>query len=123
MSYTLSSSKLIFINSGTGKDSGQQSTSRAIGVTISPNHGKSSIKMGLTLRATQTTIDIDGSFWGDGNIGFNDGVNKYIIGWPIDGSENSNIHVWMHSSEPAEVVESSVPMADFVSLGLRDPIR
>lgn len=61
-SYTLNNRIQLLANLGTGKDSGQQSSSRAIGLKISPNTEGSDVKMGLLLRAQQVTIDIEGLF-------------------------------------------------------------
>jgi hypothetical protein len=85
-SYALNAQSQIFVNLGNGKDSGQKSNSRTIGIKIAPEVPPTEIKMGLVLRAQQVTVDIDGPF-----VYFpvlSDGTNQYFHNAPsINGSE------------------------------------
>ncbi|NOU00989.1 MAG: hypothetical protein HOO95_05370 [Gallionella sp.] len=84
-SYTLNNRIQLLANLGTGKDSGQQSSSRAISLKISPNTEGSDVKMGLLLRAQQVTIDIEGPIFT--NLQINDGTNVSFWIAPTNGSE------------------------------------
>jgi|GEM_PF-4670277 len=86
LAYAPNSISQIFVNLGSGKDAGQKSTSHAIGIKFSPAPMESAINMGLMLRATQSTIDIDGLFWLH-DISISDAVNSYSVNAYVNGSE------------------------------------
>lgn len=85
VSYAMNPNSQLFVNLGSGKDSGQQSTSRAIGVRLSPDAKGSNIKAGLVLRAQQVTVDIDGPFYQF--ISVSDGINNSSASQLLNGSE------------------------------------
>lgn len=88
MSYTLDARSQLFASLGTGKDSGQHSSSRTIGVKISPEAEATEIRMGLMLRAQQVNTDIEGPFSLSTPYNqLNDGTNTSYFFGPINGTE------------------------------------
>jgi len=88
VSYALNPRSQLFANLGNGKDSGQQSGSRAIGIKISTPEETSKIRMGLMLRAQQVTIDIDGPFSLNSPFIVSDGINNYYLNTSVlNGTE------------------------------------
>ena len=89
LAYSLSPRTQLFANMGTGKDSGQKSSSHGIGVKISPQTEAPEVRMGLMLRAQQVKMDIDGPF--DLSYPYssvNDGTNThYWFGTLTNGTE------------------------------------
>jgi hypothetical protein len=88
MSYTTNSHSQLFANLGTGKDTGQKTSSYAIGFKISPETESSTVKVGLMVRAQQVKTDIDGRYSiSPPYNGINDGVNINSFAGPINGTE------------------------------------
>jgi hypothetical protein len=90
LSYALNARAQLFTSLSSGKKSSEQSTtsSRAIGVKISPYKDLSSIRMGLLLRAQQVTTNIDGEFSLPSPYNaINDGTDNHSIYAPLSGSE------------------------------------
>ena len=77
VTYAINVKTQIFANFGNGKDPGQKSSSRAIGFKISPESDTSEVRMGLTLRAQQVDIDVNGPFFLSTTI--NDGTTIHQI--------------------------------------------
>jgi len=77
LSYATNTISQIFVNIGSGKDTSQQSSNYAIGIKFSPPPRESAINMGLILRATHTTVDLDVGYY-IGSLSISDGTNKYI---------------------------------------------
>ena len=89
LAYSPSARTQLFANLGTGKDSGQKSSSHGIGVKISPQTEAPEVRMGLMLRAQQVKVDFEGPFvlsYPHNQV--NDGIEThYWVGTPTNGTE------------------------------------
>ncbi len=83
--YAINTKTQLFANFGNGKAPGQKSSSRAIGLQISPESDTSEVRMGLTLRAQQVEINVDGPFFLQTTI--NDGTTIHQFFGIVNGTE------------------------------------
>jgi len=88
LGYALNSRVQLFASLGTGKDEGRRSSSRAIGVKLSPDTESSALRVGLMLRAQQVKRDDDGRFVLPQPFdSASDGVDVYVVQDRVSGTK------------------------------------
>ncbi|MBI5006268.1 MAG: hypothetical protein HZB95_03985 [Nitrosomonadales bacterium] len=93
VSFAPNSQTELSVTLGSGRNTGQKTNSRSIGMKLSPGNETSKTRLGLMLRAQRVKTEISGDFYLAAPYNsVNDGINVYTINFPIGGATLSPLH-------------------------------